>query len=101
LLLYSAVCGAGLDTLPLPGDVEPEVLAAILLDLAGLAARLDKPLTARLMPLPGLKAGDPVSFDFSYFADSRVMAAKQGALTSLLGKQDRITIRPRPRRSLS
>ncbi|MBN2549564.1 MAG: DUF711 family protein, partial [Anaerolineales bacterium] len=53
LLLYSAVCGTGLDTIPLPGDATSGQLNAILLDLAALAQRLDKPLTARLMPIPG------------------------------------------------
>ncbi len=81
LLNYAAVCGTGLDTIPLPGDSGEEVLAAILLDVAALATRLDKPLTARLMPLPGLKAGDATDFDFPYFANSRVMATKQGHLS--------------------
>ena len=73
LLQYSAVCGTGLDTIPLPGDIHEETLAAILLDVAALALRLDKPLTARLMPLPGKVAGDAVNFDFNWFANSRVM----------------------------
>src|SRR5579859_5526778 len=34
LLLYSAVCGTGLDTLPLPGDTAPEEIAHLLLDVA-------------------------------------------------------------------
>lgn len=77
LLLYSAVCGAGLDTVPLPGDIGEDELAAILLDVAALSTRLNKPLTARLMPIPGLSAGDPVAFPhFAYFAPSRVMAPK-------------------------
>lgn len=75
LLSYSAVCGVGLDTVPLPGNTPEEVLAGILLDVAMLASRLRKPLTARLMPLPGLSAGDPVMFDFPYFANSAVMDA--------------------------
>ena len=33
LLLYSAVCGTGLDTLPLPGDVTEDQIAALLLDM--------------------------------------------------------------------
>jgi uncharacterized protein (UPF0210 family) len=74
LLLYSAVCGTGLDTIPLPGDVTSDQIAASLLDLAVLALRLDKPLTARLMPIPGKQAGDLTSFDFEYFANSRVLA---------------------------
>ena len=76
LLLYSAVCGTGLDTIPLPGDVGGEELAGILLDVAALAVRLDKPLTARLMPVPGARAGDPTAFDFSYFVNGQVLAIK-------------------------
>jgi len=73
LLLYSAVCGTGLDTIPLPGEVRAEQIAALLLDLSALALRLDKPLTARLMPIPRKKAGDSTGFDFEFFANSRVM----------------------------
>jgi uncharacterized protein (UPF0210 family) len=76
LLLYSAVCGTGLDTVPLPGDVSEEELAGILLDVASLALRLDKPLTARLMPIPGKNAGDQTEFAFSYFANGCVLDTK-------------------------
>ncbi|MCS7251209.1 MAG: DUF711 family protein [Anaerolineae bacterium] len=74
LLLYAAVCGTGLDTLPLPGSVSEEALARVLEDLRALSARLGKPLTARLMPIPGREPGDPIEFDFAYFAPSTVMA---------------------------
>jgi uncharacterized protein (UPF0210 family) len=84
LLSYAAVCGVGLDTVPLPGDISQATLSGILLDVAALAARLNKPLTARLMPIPGLAAGDPVQFDFPYFADSRVMAAPEPGIRGLL-----------------
>lgn len=73
LLLYSTVCGTGLDTVPLPGDTTQDALAAILLDLATLAIKLDKPLTARLIPLPGFRSGDLTRYDFKYFANARVM----------------------------
>lgn len=76
LLLYSAVCGMGLDTVPLPGDISEDELAGILLDLATLAVRLDKPLTARLMPIPGARAGDKTEFDFAYFANGQVLDVK-------------------------
>jgi len=76
LLLYSTVCGTGLDTVSLPGDVTADQIAALLLDLSALALRLDKPLTARLMPIPGKRAGDPTGFDFAFFANSKVMALK-------------------------
>ena len=75
LLLLSAVCGLGLDTVPLPGDVTLEQLERIILDMASLAVRLDKPLTARLLPVPGKGAGDSAEWPaFPYFARGRVMS---------------------------
>ncbi|MGQ0604729.1 MAG: DUF711 family protein, partial [Anaerolineales bacterium] len=84
LLLYSAVCGSGLDTAPLPGEVSAETLATLLLDMAALSLRLNKPLTARLMPTPGKVAGDAVSFDFEFFAPSRVLSVPQAQLGGLV-----------------
>jgi uncharacterized protein (UPF0210 family) len=92
LLLYSAVCGTGLDTVPLPGDTTTDQLAAILLDVACLGQRLDKPLTARLMPVPGKKAGEMTSFDFPYFANSRIMAVRAERLGGYLAGEEFITL---------
>jgi uncharacterized protein len=64
LLAYSAVCGTGLDAIPLPGDVSQEQLERIMGDVASLAFKWHKPLTARLIPAPGKKAGDRTDFDF-------------------------------------
>jgi uncharacterized protein len=97
MLLFSAVCGTGLDTLPLPGDVSGAQLAALLLDVAGLALRLDKPLTARLMPIPGKVAGDPTSFEFAYFANSRVLALDAQALEGSLAGDEVVTLHRRGR----
>jgi uncharacterized protein (UPF0210 family) len=83
LLLYSTVCGTGLDTIPLPGDLSPDQITAILFDLAALSTRLNKPLTARLMPIPGKNAGDPTSFDFPYFANSKILDVQAEELTNL------------------
>jgi uncharacterized protein (UPF0210 family) len=87
-LLYSSVCGTGLDCVPLAGDTTAENLVPLLLDLCTLALRLDKPLTARLMPIPGKRAGDETSFDFGFFANSKVMALDSQPLTkSFSGKE--------------
>jgi hypothetical protein len=95
LLLYSAVCGTGLDTVPLPGDASAGQIAAVLMDLAALAVRLDKPLTARLMPIPGKKAGDPTNFNFDYFANSRVMGLEARPLEAAFNETGLITLAPR------
>jgi hypothetical protein len=73
LLLYSAVCGTGLDVVPIPGSVDPESLAAIIGDVAALAHRLQKPLAARLLPIPGKSAGEIVRFDNPYLTDATVL----------------------------
>jgi uncharacterized protein (UPF0210 family) len=84
LLLYSAVCGTGLDTLPLPGDVAQGEVAALLLDVATLAVTLDKPLTARLLPVPGKAAGERTTYDFPYFANTTVLPVRAVAPEGLL-----------------
>jgi uncharacterized protein (UPF0210 family) len=87
-LLYSAVCGTGLDTVPLSGDTTADQLVPLLLDLSALALRLDKPLTARLMPIPGKKAGEETNFDFGFFANSKVMALDSEKLGASLSGND-------------
>ena len=70
--------------MPLPGDVTEATLAGILLDTAALSARLRKPLVARLMPLPGLRAGDATAFSFEYFAPGGVMSVAGEGVARLL-----------------
>ena len=73
LLLYSSVCGTGLDTIPLPGDISEERLYALLLDVASISIKLGKPLSARLMPVPNRKAGEMTDYNFEYFANTKIM----------------------------
>jgi uncharacterized protein len=77
LLLYSSVCGTGLDVVPLPGDTTVADLTATIVDVAALAARYQKPLSARLFPAPGKRAGDIVHFDDPHLTDAAVMALGQ------------------------
>ncbi|HEX6512784.1 MAG TPA: DUF711 family protein [Chloroflexota bacterium] len=87
LLLYSAACGAGLDTVPLPGDVSEEELAGIILDMSALSVSLDrKPLTARLLPVPGKQAGDRTTYEFEYFANASVLPVKGLGCGGLLAR---------------
>jgi uncharacterized protein (UPF0210 family) len=95
LLLYSTVCGAGLDTVPLPGDVSVDELAGIMLDMATLAVVLNKPLSARLMPVPGLSAGQRTAFDFAYFENARVLPVKGNGISRLLNGNQFVMLRSR------
>ena len=71
--LYSAVCGTGLDTVPLPGDAAPEQLAAIILDVSAMALTLRKPLSCRLFPVPGKTAGERTEYDSPYLVNGSVL----------------------------
>jgi hypothetical protein len=70
LLAYSSVCGTGLDTIPLPGDVTEDQLARIIGDVATLAFKWKKPLTARLQPVKGRKAGEKSDFDDPFLVNA-------------------------------
>jgi uncharacterized protein (UPF0210 family) len=74
LLAYSAVCGTGLDTIPLPGDISESQLARIFGDVASLAWKWHKPLSARLQPVKGKKAGDQTDFRNSYLFNTTLHA---------------------------
>lgn len=58
LLLFSTVCGVGIDTVPIPGDVSEEILSGLYMEITTLAYRLNKPLSCRLLPFQGLVAGE-------------------------------------------
>lgn len=73
LLLFSSVCGTGLDVVPIPGDTSAATIAALLRDVAALSARLRKPLSARLFLVPDKKAGDLARFTDPLLTDSVVM----------------------------
>jgi len=72
LLAYSAVCGTGLDTIPLPGEVSIEQMDRMYADVASLATKWNKPLSARLQPIPNKKPGDQTDFDSSYLFNTMI-----------------------------
>jgi len=72
LLAYSAVCGTGLDTIPLPGDVSIEQMDRMYADVASLATKWNKPLSARLQPIPNKKPGDQTDFKSPYLFNTMI-----------------------------
>jgi uncharacterized protein (UPF0210 family) len=72
LLFYSSVCGTGLDTIPLAGSHSVGEIAHLLLDVATLALRLQKPLSARLFPVMGRQIGERTSFTSPYLMNTRI-----------------------------
>ena len=74
LLTYSAVCGIGLDTVPIAGDTPIEKISALMRDTGTMAFRLNKPLTVRLFPVPDLQAGDLTQFESDDLCNCAVLA---------------------------
>jgi uncharacterized protein (UPF0210 family) len=72
LLAYSSVCGTGLDTIPLPGDVTLDQMNRIFSDVASLAVKWNKPLSARLQPIPGKKPGGRTEFDDPFLFNTTI-----------------------------
>lgn len=74
LLTYSAVCGIGLDTVPIVGDVSVEKIAALMRDTGTMAFRLNKPLTVRLFPIPNGQVGELTCFESDDLCNCRILA---------------------------
>jgi uncharacterized protein (UPF0210 family) len=72
LMSYSSVCSTGLDAIPLPGDISLHELENIIGDMASLAVKWHKPLSARLLPVAGKKAGDMTEFSSPYLVNIRI-----------------------------
>ncbi len=68
----TSVCSVGLDMVPVPGDTDAETLAAIIADEIAIGVYNNKTTAVRLIPVPGKKAGEIVSFG-GLFGESPVM----------------------------
>ena len=72
LMSYSSVCSTGLDAVPLPGDITQRELENIIADVASLAVKWHKPLSARLLPVAGKKAGEKTEFGSPYLVNIHI-----------------------------
>ena len=70
LLCLSSVCGIGIDTLPVPGNLGCKSISHILADTLALAKRWNKQLSCRLLPCPGKEAGKKTDFRSPYLVDA-------------------------------
>ena len=58
----TAVCSVGLDMVPIPGDTSAATISAIIADEMAIGVVNHKTTAVRIIPAPGKKAGDTVSF---------------------------------------
>jgi len=74
LLLYSSVCGTGLDAVPVPGDTPLSKLSSTMSDVAYMSYKLRKPLSVRLLPIPGKSPGDHTEMGSPYLNDCSILS---------------------------
>ena len=89
LMLYSSACGCGIDMVPLPGDILEEEISSLILDVAGMAITLQKPLGLRILPIPMKQANDFTSFNYDFLVDTRVLSVKNRGCTGEFFLQDK------------
>lgn len=85
LVLYSALCGCGIDMVPVPGDILDEEISSMIFDVFALSATLNKPLGVRVLPILGKFANELTDFNHDFLIDTRVMQTRNRALTSQSG----------------
>ena len=68
----TSVCSVGLDMVVIPGDTTAETISAIIADEMAIGVVNNKTTAARLIPAPGMKAGDKAIFG-GLFGEAFVM----------------------------
>jgi uncharacterized protein (UPF0210 family) len=71
----TSVCSVGLDMIAIPGDTPGETIAGIIADEMAIGMVNNKTTATRLIPVPGKRAGDYVSFG-GLFGESVIMEVK-------------------------
>ncbi len=73
LMVYSTVCGCGIDMIPLPGDIFGETIASLICDVITLSYKLNKPLGIRVLPIPGKFSNDKTNFNHDFLSDMKII----------------------------
>jgi uncharacterized protein len=71
----TSVCSVGLDMIAIPGDTPGETIAGIIADEMAIGVSNNKTTATRLIPVPGMAAGEHVSFG-GLFGESVVMPVR-------------------------
>lgn len=85
----TSVCSVGLDMVAIPGDTPAETIAAVIADEMAIGVVNGKSTAARLIPVPGKRAGDRVSFG-GLLGDATIMAVPGGGSAGFVALGGRI-----------
>jgi uncharacterized protein (UPF0210 family) len=93
----TSVCSVGLDMIAIPGDTPSETIAALIAGEMAIGVINDKTTAARLIPVPGAKAGDRVDFGGLFGSTPVIEVRNSGASERFVHYGGRI---PAPLQSL-
>lgn len=71
----TSVCSLGLDMVPIPGDTDAETISALIADELAIGVFNQKTTATRLIPVPGKRAGETVSFG-GLFGGGTILAVR-------------------------
>ncbi len=72
LMLYSTVCGCGIDMVPVAGGIHIDTIMNMILDIIELSKRHSKPLGLRILPQSGLSSNESSSLCHDFLTDTRI-----------------------------
>ncbi|RKO66188.1 PFL family protein [Desulfofundulus salinus] len=93
----TCVCSVGLDMIAVPGDTSAETIAAIIADEVAIGVINNKTTAVRIIPAPGKKVGDKVTFG-GLLGEAPVMAVHPFSANNFVRRGGRI---PAPIQSLT
>ena len=76
LMLFSSVCGCGIDLVPIPGDTLCEEISGMIYDISALSSTLNKPLGVRVLPINGKSSNELSNFNYDFLVDTRVISVR-------------------------
>ena len=85
----TAVCSVGLDMVAVPGDTPPSTLSAIIADECAIGMINNKTTGVRIIPVPGKKAGDYVSWG-GLLGGSYILAVSEFSADAFIARGGRI-----------
>ncbi len=71
----TSICSVGLDMIPIPGDTDPETIAALIADEMSIGVINRKTTSVRIIPVPGKAAGETAVFG-GLFGQSTIMPVR-------------------------
>lgn len=74
LLLFSTLCGCGIDMVPVSGTIMRETINNMILDIVTLSRTHSKPLGFRILPQVGKTPSDLTSYTHDFISNARVFS---------------------------